>query len=284
MSRRMMWIVFAIGCHQQSAPSVPPPGAMPVTQAPSDIDRGRYVATIAGCMACHGKTLAGGKDEKLPNGGVWRSPNITPDPATGIGMWTDDEISAAIRQGVRPDHKRLIPIMPYPFYHRMTDADAKAVVAFLRVQPAVERRVARSEHVQMQPVELAPPIDNKDPVDDKRGHGAYLASLMHCAACHGGDFAGGEAFEVAGIGEVVAANITSDPDTGVGKWSEQDIVLALRTMMNPHGLQIRPPMAYYIDAWSQLRDYDAISVAAFVKTIPPVHRQIEGAHTVTQTP
>ncbi|MDB4959580.1 MAG: c-type cytochrome [Myxococcales bacterium] len=282
MSSRIALILVAMGCHREPAPTPPHVAPTPVVQAPVDIERGRYVATIAGCMVCHGKTLEGGLEQKLPKGGVWRASNITPDPLTGIGMWTDDEIITAIRQGVRPDHNRLLPVMPYPFYHRMTDEDAKAVVAFLRVQPPVEHRVARSE-ANMKPVMLPPPHGNFDPVNDKRGHGGYLAALMHCAACHGPDLGGGEKFQVEGV-EVVSANITPDPETGIGKWTDDDIVIALRTMMLPNGLAIREPMASYVDAWSQLRDDDAYSIAVFLKSVPPVNRKVEGQHTVTQAP
>ena len=81
--------------------------------------------------------------------GTWRTPNITPDKGTGIGNWTDEQIIAAVREGVRPDGKKLYPIMPYMNYNVMTDDDAKALVAFLRTLKPVERTVAPNKDLKM---------------------------------------------------------------------------------------------------------------------------------------
>jgi mono/diheme cytochrome c family protein len=239
------------------------------------IERGGYVATISGCMVCHSpdrsRPLAGGPLDK------WQAPNITPDKETGIGAWTDAQIVAAIRQGVRNDGMRLLPIMPYPYYHRMTDEDANAVVAFLRAQPPIHNRVGRSKAGGMRPVELDAPVGNVDPRDSAKGHGRYFAALMHCSGCHteGRDeYSGGRAFQLADGKTILSPNITSDPDTGIGRWSTDDIIRAVKTMTLPDGRRIRGPMAHYAEAWSKLTDEDARALAAYIKSIPAIHNEV----------
>jgi mono/diheme cytochrome c family protein len=168
---------LALACHHQAVPTgVPNEHAQRPSAASRDvvIARGEYVATIAGCTSCHGKDLAGG------NG----APNITIDAATGIGTWSDWQIIAAIRRGVRPDGKRLVPEMPYPFYNHMTDEDALALVAWIRAQSATRKQVARRAYPSLEPIDVTAPTGNIDRVTDPLAHGAYLAALMHCGGCH----------------------------------------------------------------------------------------------------
>jgi len=248
----------------------------------ADVARGKYVATIAGCMVCHGNDLAGGHEAKLPDGsGMWRASNITSDPIAGLGNWTDEQIVAAVRRGVRPDGAHLLPIMPYPYYHQLTDDDAHALVAYLRTVPAVARRVARSDaSPSLKPLELEDPAGN---VDTPALHGEYLANLMHCAACHTPDdgraFAGGRQFD-----KLVAPNITSDRTTGIGGWTEDDIVRAVRTMTSPDNSKIEGPMALYASAWSQLTDADAHALAAYIKSIPAIEHDVGQQHEQPEQP
>lgn len=246
--------------------------------------RGTYVATIAGCITCHGaegSTLAGGREGRLGNG-VWRAPNITPDRETGIGAWTDQQLDDAIRIGLDNHGKRLAPIMPYPFYHRMTDDDVTAVIAFLRAQPAVHSAVSRSENLPLPPLDLAKPIGNVDRTNNPLAHGEYLAALMHCAGCHtpmsgpnaNVAYAGGNKLPSDGT-TIISPNITSDPETGIGTWTEVEIATSVRAMKLPDGHAIRMPMAAYGDAWAKLSDDDAHALAAYVKSLPPVHNNVE---------
>src|SRR5262245_15787821 len=106
-------------------PPPPPPGPDPKV-----VERGAYLVKAGACLVCHTAMGAQGPDMANVGGGglemkekfgTWRSPNITPDKTTGIGSWTDDQIAAAIREGVRPDGKQLTPIMPYMNFNVMTD-------------------------------------------------------------------------------------------------------------------------------------------------------------------
>jgi mono/diheme cytochrome c family protein len=306
----MLWrfallAVGVVGCHKDRAAPIAPRSSItePTSAADARLARGTYVATISGCKVCHTpmkagavdkeRALAGGLEVKMYGGGIWRSPNITPDRETGIGAWSDTELVAAIRTGVHHDDERLLPIMPYPYYHRMTDDDVLAVVAYLRAQKPIANQVAKGEGLRMQPVELAAPVGNIDPTDDPKAHGEYLANLMHCGACHTPEegpnaratAAGGVPFSLPDGRMLVSANITSDPETGIGRWTEDQIITAIRTMKTPTGTRIQGPMAMYEEAWSQLTDRDARALAVFIKSLPPVRNQIpERQPAVTSAP
>lgn len=116
------------------------------------VARGAYLAAIMDCTGCHtprapdfapveGMHLAGSEMgfDMGPMGVVW-PPNLTPD-ATGLEAWSEAEIAAAIRTGVRPDGRILAPIMPWRSYAALSDADAAALVAYLRSLPPVAHAV-----------------------------------------------------------------------------------------------------------------------------------------------
>jgi mono/diheme cytochrome c family protein len=126
----------------------------PVAPAQTDLQaRGRYLTTIMDCGGCHTPgALAGNPDGQrllagsnigfeLPGLGVVYPRNLTPDPETGLGRWTDAEILRALRQGQGRDGRALAPIMPWPAYGILTDDDARAIVAFLRSVPPVRFEV-----------------------------------------------------------------------------------------------------------------------------------------------
>jgi mono/diheme cytochrome c family protein len=116
------------------------------------VARGKYLVTIMSCTDCHTPGYFLGKPDnarflggsevgfKIPPG-VFHGPNLTPDKETGLGNWTDDQIITAIRTGKRPDGRELVPVMPYPAFASLSDADVKAIVAFLRTLPPVKNKV-----------------------------------------------------------------------------------------------------------------------------------------------
>ncbi|HWA46396.1 MAG TPA: cytochrome c [Hypericibacter adhaerens] len=122
-------------------------------QAESKVERGRYLATIMDCGGCHTPGAMtpqpdlthplGGSDLgfEIPGLGVFYPPNLTPDQETGLGHWSEAEIIDAVRKGVRPDGRELAPIMPWHSYGALTDADAKALVAYLKSLPPFPHKV-----------------------------------------------------------------------------------------------------------------------------------------------
>jgi cytochrome c553 len=261
------------------------------------VERGAYIAKASACLVCH--TAMGPTGPDLANAGAgglefkekfgtWRTPNITPDKGTGIGNWTDEQIITAVREGTRPDGAKLIAMMPYMNYNAMTDDDAKALVAFLRTLKPVERTVAKSEVKMESPPAPKPP--NVAPGDDPAKKGAYYASLMLCNHCHwtpnkeftapaGPDkmFSGGLPMELPpmmGTGILFARNITSDPDTGIGKWTEDQIFAAIKMMQKPDKTMIQGPMIFMQGVWAQMDDADLKAVAGFIKSLPPVKNKV----------
>ena len=127
---------------------------LPKAHAESPVERGQYLAVVAGCNDCHtpgfflGKPdtakYLGGSDVgfEIPGLGVFPGRNITPDKETGIGNWTDEQIATALTTGKRPDGRQLAPIMPYPSFIHMTKEDVAAIIAFLHSIPAVKNEVA----------------------------------------------------------------------------------------------------------------------------------------------
>lgn len=259
---------------------------------PSLAARGEYLSKLMGCPACHSpdpaRPYAGGLESQEP-AGPWRSSNLTPHLATGLGRWTDAQIIAAIRDGVRPDGRALHPIMPYRYYRRLTDDDARAVVAFLRSLAPIDHAVLPAPPPAPPPP--APPPTPPTPPD----RGAYLVTLMHCASCHttpGPDgqpdptrpFAGGKAMHPfgaglapVGTGALIAPNITPDRETGIGAWTADDLARSLRSLVRPDGTPIRGPMQLYAAGWSVLDERDLAAIAAYLQRIPPIRHRVPAA-------
>jgi mono/diheme cytochrome c family protein len=117
------------------------------------IQRGKYLTQITGCSDCHtpGGMLGqpdmarylGGSDVgfAIPGVGIYVGPNLTPDPQTGLGGWSDEQIIAALRTGKRSDGRTLSEVMPYPSFAHLSDQDAAAIVAFLKSLPPVKNKV-----------------------------------------------------------------------------------------------------------------------------------------------
>jgi mono/diheme cytochrome c family protein len=117
------------------------------------IERGKYLVTFGGCFDCHtpgyflGKPdmarYLGGSDVgfEIPGLGVFVAPNLTPDPDTGLGKWTEEEIVAALQTGRRPDGRELAPIMPWRAFANLTKSDAQAIAAYLKSLKPVSHQV-----------------------------------------------------------------------------------------------------------------------------------------------
>lgn len=123
-------------------------------KAADRLARGKYLVTIAGCMDCHTPgTLYGSPDmerflsgSELGWGGPWGvvyPGNLTPDPETGLGKWTAEQISHAIRTGNRPDGRQLAPIMPWQNLAALTDDDALAIAHYLKSLKPVKHAVPK---------------------------------------------------------------------------------------------------------------------------------------------
>lgn len=251
--------------------------------------RGRaLVEGIAVCGNCHtpkgpdgdlpGRALAGGLVIEEP--GLFRAvaPNITPDPATGIGRWTDAQIGLAIREGRRPDGSLIGPPMPIELYRAISDADLAAIIAYLRSVPPVRNAPDRSTFQVPLPPDYGPPVGAvAAPAETPLARGAYLAGpLGHCIECHtpmGADGrrdwrrtgAGGTPLTTP-MGPVVPPNITPSA-AGIGGWTDGQIARAIRQGISADGHPLSPPMgfAYY----ARMPAGEMADLIAWLRALPP---------------
>ena len=263
------------------------------------IERGRYIFAISGGCGCHtatsGRLNAGGRALETPFG-VFYGTNITPDPAHGIGRWSDEEIVDSIRLGLGPGGSALNPVMPYPAFSGMADEDVLALVAYLRSVPAVARE--NRGHEPRFPLSdllsglwrwlffspARPPA--KAPAEGV-DRGRYIVEhVAHCGQCHTPRTALGRldrslhlAGNSQGLGGEVAPNITPDPETGIGTWSRGDIAALLRTGFKPNADNVQGLMAVLVDGpplgFKDMTRQDALAVAAYLKSIRPIRRSLD---------
>jgi mono/diheme cytochrome c family protein len=265
----------------------------------AEVARGRYVFGATGGCGCHtvpkGAINAGGRRYDGPFGTVY-STNITPDRQTGIGTWTDEQIVTAIRNGRRPNGERLLPVHPFPVFNGMAEEDLRALVAFLRTTPAVNRAnqpkriaVPLFESVFL-PAWLAAfaPRDTPPPKAPTAGvaRGEYLVKAVgHCGECHtprtmtmASDSSRFLAGTPKGPEDQAIPNITPDPETGIGKWSLEEIADYLGTGAKPDGDVAGGLMGELIDGtlagYKDLTQVDRLAIAQYLKSIPPIRNKI----------
>jgi mono/diheme cytochrome c family protein len=259
--------------------------------------RGEYLVRAGGCFSCHtapgGKKMAGGRALSTPFG-TFYSPNITPDPETGIGRWTEAEFLRALREGVGPDGANYFPVFPYTSFTGITDSDALAIKAYLFSLPAVRQ--------QNRPHDVAFPFSWRflqtgwkllfftsgpfQPMPERsaaHNRGAYLVTaLAHCGECHtprnvlGATRSG---WRLAGTrdgpdGQLVP-NITPDPGTGIGNWDKDDVVELLRTGTTPEQSKVKGAMRETIeDGLKYLRDDDLKAIADYLFAQPAIVHEV----------
>jgi mono/diheme cytochrome c family protein len=272
-------------------PGANPTGVPAALAQASAVERGAYLARAADCMACHttndGKAYAGGLGFKLPFGTLY-STNITPDKETGIGNYSDQDFLNAVHRGIRRDGARLYPAMPFASYTYMTDADALAIKAYLFSLAPV--RAAAPENTLTFPFNqrwtvsfwsaLFNPDSRFEPDTSKSpewNRGAYLAeALTHCGECHTPRnlaFALNNRQKFAGAVTAGwrAFNISSDKNTGVGAWSDEDLVSYLSIgHADGHGTA-SGPMGEAVDhSLSHLAQPDIRAMVAYLRTAPAI--------------
>lgn len=162
------------------------------------------------------------------------------------------------------------------------------MVAYLRTIPAVGNVVARITGLRLPKLEAPPPSGHGPPPGDPVTEGEYLASLMVCVDCHtpmaadgspdtAMQYAGGFPFRIPpplGTGTVWSSNITPDRETGIGRYSEEQIIAAMTKMEKADGSPIRGPMTLFQSAWSKLEPDDAVAIARFLKSLTPINNPV----------
>jgi len=271
-------------------------GSTPVAAAASqsEIDYGRYLSRAGNCTSCHtrenGEAFAGGVAFQTDFGTIY-STNITPDAETGIGDWTLDDFAAALREGVRPDGKHLYPVFPYTSYTMTNDADVAALFAYFQTLPAVKYRPPENDlgfpYSQRWTLGMwkamyfdEGPFEPDPDRSDQWNRGAYLVNgLAHCGMCHtprnflgatdedryltGGtytDIIDGKSLTWS------ATNLTS-ADSGLGYWSEDEIVSYLQLGVNARAGVFGPMNEVIVDGTLHLQEQDLRAMAVYLKSV-----------------
>ena len=249
------------------------------------IERGRYLAVLADCAACHtapgGQPFAGGLALQTPFGKLV-APNITPDRETGIGDWTDDEFVAAMHDGRGRGGTRLYPAMPYPAYTKMTRDDVLAIRSYLATVDPVSNAVVvnqlpfplniRFAMVFWNWLNFTPGRYQPDPQKPAAwNRGAYIVEgAGHCGTCHTPKtLLGGDKTSTPLAGATLqgwfAPDITTDPHKGIGGWSKDDIAEYLKTGTNSWTLASGPMAEAVSHSTSKLTDEDIAAIATYLQ-------------------
>ncbi|MDR5774102.1 MULTISPECIES: cytochrome c [unclassified Caballeronia] len=258
------------------------------------VARGAYLAKAGDCVACHsaprGKPMTGGLPMMTPLGAIYTT-NITPDPDTGIGRYTEEDFAKALREGVAKDGHNLYPAMPYPSYAKINDEDMHALYAYFMHGVAPIKQANREPDFKW-PLTMRWPLKlwnlvflEKGVYRDKSGkdvawnRGAYLIQgLGHCGSCH---TPRGIAFQEKGLDETssvylsgglldnwFASNLTAEHNTGLGRWSEQDIATFLKTGANGHASAFGAMTSVINNSTQAMNDSDVAAMASYLKSLP----------------
>ena len=279
--------------------------------------RGEYVVRhVAGCMECHTprKVALAFDEDRLLSGienlfdvdppddtkGAISAPNLTPDPETGLGTWTDGEIKSALLDGISRTGTPLHPTMPSFVYHNMTADDADAIILYLRSIPPLKHAVPPRQPLLVEPKQAANPIplgaipsttldpSHADYAAAERGK--YLASrLSVCIFCHTeettpGDpdpirldklFMGRRQWAPIALGEpvapgtphILAKNLTPT-ENGLAGWTADDVLAAVRWGRDRENGDLCPPMPYGPEgSFGLMLDSDAHDIGVYLTTL-----------------
>ncbi len=272
-----------------------------VTSSPERVARGQKLATML-CRSCHfdGKTgkFSGHEMKEAPQFGTIFSRNITRDPEAGIGKWTDGQLAVLLRTGVKPDGTYLPPYMPKLI--NVSDEDLQSVIAFLRsdhpwVQPdKTVQPLTRPSFLTkfltnigaLKPFDMPKQAIAGPDTSNTVAWGRYISvGQLECFSCHSADFAKNDYFkpeqspgyfgggnEMYGPdgNKIQSRNITMDEETGIGKWTEEQFITAVKHGKGIDGKALRPPMQPY----SELTDGEAKAIYAYLKTIPKIRNEV----------
>jgi mono/diheme cytochrome c family protein len=294
-------ISFTIGWRPFIGPRVRPLTSRHFESTPQRLERGRYLfASTTGCSGCHSlhdwnthgaPILPGGEGvgqvmwfPDLPGRIV--ASNITPDPETGSGNWTDDQLARAIREGIGHDGRALFPLMPYQHLRHMSDEDLASLVAYIRTLTPVRHELPPTEIIfpvkyliRSVPDKVTEPVIAPDRSDQLKW-GQYLVTIASCTECHtpqtrgnvppGMQYSGG--FTLVGPwGSVASANITPDA-TGIGYYDEALFIQAMRTgYVKARKLNSIMPFGEF----QGLTDDDLKAMFAYLRTLKPVKHRVD---------
>jgi len=253
------------------------------------IIRGGDQAVLGDCAGCHtqpgGRPLAGGLQLETPFGALI-PPNITPDRDTGIGNWSEADFRSMMRTGIGHEGVRLYPAMPYPAYTRMTDQDISDLWAYLTTVEPVSNKVEANQlpfpfniRLSMAGWNMLNFSEGAFTPDASKSaqwnRGAYIVQGPgHCGTCHtpksilGAD-KDSQFLQGASLQGWFAPDITGNAQSGLGKWSQDDLVKYLRTGVNAHSIASGPMAEAVENSTSKMTDADLTAIAVYLKSLGP---------------
>ncbi|NEU11041.1 c-type cytochrome [Methylobacterium sp. BTF04] len=253
------------------------------------IKRGAYLATAGDCVACHsapgGKPFAGNYVLNTPIGKI-RTPNLTPDKETGLGNWTADDFYRAFHEGIDKDGSYLYPAFPFAWYTKVSRPDSDAIFAYLQsLEPVNEPRKAseipfpfniRTALITWRTAFFTAGEFKPDPAASAEvNRGGYLVEgLGHCGMCHNANKIVGNSGLAGKLGGGVidgwyAPNITPDDHTGIGAWTDDQVVTYLKTGAAPGdrpGVAAGPMRQTIEESLSKMTDADIKAMVAYLRT------------------
>ncbi len=313
LSALVVLVGVAVAWLALRSPNMRPPSTEAIEATPERLARGEYIVLhVADCLGCHsdfhadrfsvpvkaGTEGQGGFafDKKLGVPGLVQAQNITSDPETGLGTWTDGEIARAIREGVNRKGEALFPMMPYEFFHEMSDDDVRAVVVYLRTLEPIRNVVAKRQLdfpvnllIKFAPKPVEGPVVAPDP-KDTIAYGGYLVTISGCRECHtphddkgrripGTDFSGG--WEMPGPwGRVVTANITPDPGNYMGQATRDEFIGRIKSFegLGGENAPLAAPGKNTLMPWVRyagMTESDLGAIYDYLKTVSPIAKKVE---------
>lgn len=268
--------------------------------SPESIARGKKL-TLTLCAGCHRDPSTGQltgtqmKDAPAEFGTIY-SQNITQDKEYGIGDWTPAELMYLLRTGIKKDGQYAPPYMAkLPL---MADDDINAIISFLKSDDPMVAAVNKADkpsevgfltkllcNVAWKPFPLPESRIELPDTTDQVALGKYLAHNLDCFSCHSADFKTNDFLDPtksAGYfgggnptlnyeGEIIpTANLTPHA-SGIGNWTEEQFILAVKSGIKTGEPKLRYPMAPY----ALLTDYEVSSIFAYLKTIPPIDNKVD---------
>jgi len=302
----ILLIIVVISYITLALPNVGAPENIKVELTPSRVARGEYLVNhVALCVDCHSTRdwakfaapmkstgIGGGGevfDSKVGFPGEVHVPNITP---YNLKSWTDGELFRAITTGERKDGSAIFPLMPWPYYSKMSREDVFAIIAYIRTLKPVNTTYAKAKLnfplnilVHTMPAKATP--STLPPLTDTVKYGEYVCTMAGCIECHsksssgkitpGMEFAGGHEYLINGI-VLRSANITPDKATGIGNMKEADFVDMFKSFKDPAKADSVQRGSYQtIMPWydyAGMTETDLQAIYKYLRTVKPVKNKV----------
>lgn len=291
-------------------PKVADAPGLQVEITPERLERGAYLAQyVSGCIECHSKrdwnTLAG---PVVPGtegaGGMPFTPDmdfpgtVYPDNITpvGLGEWTDGEVFRAITSGVDRDGNALFPVMPYHEYGKMDPEDIYSIIAYIRTleprgEPTPPRELDFPLGIIVNLMVSEAEFSKRPDTSDWVAYGEYMATAGGCISCHtlvddrgmpvpGMHLSGGQEFHFPGFGTARSSNLSPDPETGIGWWTEDAWLARIKayadsSVVMPH---VGPGEFQTAMSWlthSRMTETDLRAIYRYIRTQDPIVNRVE---------